>query len=369
MIPLVDLARQFQSIKKEILQQMEGVIDSGKYIIGDHVRQVEQRIAEKTSAAFAIGVGNGTDALIMTLDAYGIGEGDEVITTPFTFFATAEAISRLGAKPVFVDIDPLTYNIDPLRVEKAITPKTKAIIPVHLFGQPAEMDVLIEVAKRHHLIVIEDACQAFGSAYKGKPLGSLGDAACFSFFPTKNLGTIGDGGMITTSNPEIAAKIRKLRQHGSSMKYYHDMLGYNSRLDELHAAILNIALDHIDEWNRMRRKLSARYREGLENLSYLRIPYENDDNTHIYHLYCIESAEREAITAKLKQSGIQTGVYYPCPLHLQKAYAHLSYKKDDFPVAEKLSLQLFAIPMSPFLQESEQDYIISVLKSYGSEST
>ena len=235
MIPLVDLARQFQSIKKEILQQMEGVIDSGKYIIGDHVRQVEQRIAEKTSTAFAIGVGNGTDALIMTLDAYGIGEGDEVITTPFTFFATAEAISRLGAKPVFVDIDPLTYNIDPLRVEKAITPKTKAIIPVHLFGQPAEMDVLIEVAKRHHLIVIEDACQAFGSAYKGKPLGSLGDAACFSFFPTKNLGTIGDGGMITTSNPEIAAKIRKLRHHGSSMKYYHDMLGYNSRLDELHA--------------------------------------------------------------------------------------------------------------------------------------
>jgi dTDP-4-amino-4,6-dideoxygalactose transaminase len=369
MIPLVDLARQFQSIKKEILQQIEGVIDSGKYIIGDHVMQLEQRVAEKTSAAFAIGVGSGTDALILTLDAYGIGEGDEVITTPFTFFATSEAISRVGAKPVFVDIDSLTYNIDALRVEKAITPKTKAIMPVHLFGQPAQMDELIEVAKRHNLIIIEDACQAFGSAYKGKPVGSLGDAACFSFFPSKNLGTIGDGGMITTSNPEIAAKIRKLRHHGSSAKYYHDVLGYNSRLDELHAAILNIALEHIDEWNHVRRKLAARYRKELENLCYLRIPHEKDYNTHIYHLYCIESAEREAITAKLKQSGVQTGVYYPCPLHLQKAFAHLSYKKGDFPVAEKLSFQLFAIPMSPFLQEREQDFIISVLKSYGGELT
>lgn len=368
MIPLANLSRQFQSIKHEVLWELEGLIESGAYILGSQVDRLERRIAETIGVTEAIGVGNGTDALILALEALGIGQGDEVITTPYTFIATAEAISRVGAKPVFVDIDSQTYNLDPTRVERAITANTKAILPVHLFGQPADMEELTALARQYGLFVIEDACQAFGALYQGKPAGSLSDAACFSFFPTKNLGTMGDGGMVVTSNRDISCKVRKLRQHGSSKKYYHDLLGHNSRLDELHAVILNVSLNYIDEWNERRRALAERYRTALADLPYLKLPYEKSGRTHGYHQFCVESQEREAMIDTLHRHGIQTAVYYPCPLHLQPAYAHLSYREGDFPVAEQISARLFALPMGPFLQESEQDAIISVLRSCRGES-
>jgi len=365
MINLVDLRRQFQSVKNEILLGIEDVIESGQYVLGQKVKELEQKIAKRLDVTEAIAVANGTDALILTLEAFGITKGDEVITTPFTFFASAEAISRVGAVPVFADIDPATYNIDPNEIEKRITSSTKAIIPVHLFGQPADMDKINQIAKKHGLYVIEDACQAFGASYKNKEVGSLGDAACFSFFPTKNLGTMGDGGIITTSNTEIADKIRKLRTHGTTKKYYHDRIGYNSRLDELHAAILLVNLKKIDEWNEQRRKIASRYHQYLDNLSHIKLPFEADDRTHIYHLFCIESDRREEIMKELRNSQIQTGIYYPLCLHLQEVYSYLNYKKGDFHIAESISERLFAIPMHPFLKESEQDQIISILRQKG----
>lgn len=361
MIELVHLQRQFQSIKSEMLERLAHIIDSGTYILGPNVQHLENKSAEKLGVKHAIGVANGTDALVLTLDAYGIGPGDEVITTPFTFFASAEAVSRVGAKPVFVDIQPDTYNIDPTKIEQAITPATKAIIPVHLFGQPADMAEIMEIAARHNLKVIEDACQAFGAVYRGEQVGSIGHAACFSFFPTKNLGTIGDGGLITTSDDQLAERIRQLRHHGSKRKYIHERIGYNSRLDELHAAILTIGLEHIDRWNSARMKLAERYREKLAAHPLLKIAQPAAERTHIYHLFCLESPERERIMEGLKQAGIQSAVYYPLPLHLQEAYRELDYSRGDMPVAEQMAERLFAIPLSPFLHEDEQDLIISSL--------
>ncbi|WP_040203291.1 DegT/DnrJ/EryC1/StrS family aminotransferase [Neobacillus jeddahensis] len=362
MINLVDLKRQFQSVKNEILQGMEEVIDSGQYVLGPKVKELEGKIAKRLGVAEAIAVANGTDALVLTLEAYGIGLGDEVITTPFTFFASAEAISRVGATPVFADVDPVSYNIDPADIERKISAATKAIIPVHLFGQPAAMDKISKLAKKNNLLVIEDACQAFGSSYMDRPVGSLGDAACFSFFPTKNLGTMGDGGIITTSDPDLAGKIRKLRTHGTTKKYYHDRIGYNSRLDELHAAILLVNLAKIDEWNQKRRELADRYRQHLGDVEYLSMPVESENGAHIYHLFCMESDRRDELMKALINAQIQTGVYYPHCLHLQEVYAGLGYQQGDFPIAESLSEKLFAVPMHPFLTEKEQDQIIAILR-------
>ncbi|RFB18187.1 DegT/DnrJ/EryC1/StrS family aminotransferase [Bacillus sp. HNG] len=367
MLNLVDLGRQFQSVKEEILQEINEVINSGHYILGPKVMELEENIARRIGVDEAITVANGTDALVLTLDALGIGEGDEVITSPFTFFASAEAISRVGARPVFADIDPFTYNIDPKEIEKKITPATKAIIPVHLFGQPADMDEISEISKKYGIYIIEDACQAFGASYKNREVGSLGDAACFSFFPTKNLGTMGDGGVITTSDKDLAARIRKLRTHGTTRKYFHDRIGYNSRLDELHAAILLVILPRLDGWNQQRRKLAKRYWEHLKDAPYLQLPLEASDRTHIYHLFCINSKNRKEHMKRLLDAQIQTGVYYPQCLHLQEVYSFLNYKKGDFPVAESLSRGLFAVPMHPFLTENEQDKIISVILEKGEE--
>jgi len=364
---LVDLRRQFQSVKYEISQAINEVIDSGQYILGPKVTELEEKIAKRMGVQEAISVANGTDALVLTLDAFGIGEGDEVITSPFTFFASAEAISRVGATPVFADIDPVTYNIDPKDVEKKITSATKAIIPIHLFGQPADMDEIMDIAKNHSLYVIEDACQAFGATYKDRPVGSLADAACFSFFPTKNFGTMGDGGVITTSDKNLAATIRKLRTHGTTKKYYHDRIGYNSRLDELHAAILLVILPKIDEWNQQRRQHAMRYWERLKHAPHLQLPKEASNRTHIYHLFCIEAKNREEVMERLIDEKIQTGVYYPQCLHLQDVYSNLNYKKGDFPIAESVSEKLFAVPMHPFLTEKEQDEVISVLLAKGDE--
>jgi len=362
MIPLINLKEQFESIKDELVSEMSKVLLSGQYILGPKVEELERTVAEKLGVTDAVGVGNGTDALILTLDAYGIGKGDEVITSPFTFFATGEAITRVGATPIFVDVDPDTYTICPEKIKEKITKKTKAVIPVHLFGQSADMDPINIMAKEHQLVVIEDACQAFGATYKGKPVGSLGHAACFSFFPTKNLGTMGDGGIVTTSDASLAKKIRHLRVHGSNKKYYHHSIGYNSRLDELHAAILLMSLQKIDTWNNQRITFAEKYNVSLKNEKHISLPMVSNDNVHVYHLYCVKSSNRKEIIHHLTNEHIQTGIYYPCCLHLQEAYKSLGYQKGDIPIAESLSENLFAIPLHPFMSEGDQNRVINALQ-------
>ncbi|MFD1707821.1 DegT/DnrJ/EryC1/StrS family aminotransferase [Siminovitchia sediminis] len=363
MIPITDPKGQFTLIQEKIMSQINDVLLSGNYILGHHVTEFENQIAKRLGVSDAIAVANGTDALVLVLRAYNIGKGDEVITTPFSFFATAEAITRVGATPVFADIDE-TFNLDPEKVRGKITSATKAILPVHLFGLPADMDQINTIASEHQLIVIEDACQAFGAKYKGKEAGSLGDAACFSFFPTKNLSTMGDGGLITTSDKNIAERIRTLRSHGSSKKYFHQEIGYNSRLDELHAAILLVCLKYIDSWNEKRRLLAQRYYKDLDAVPFLKLPPIINHSTHVYHLFSIQSDHRRDLIHHLKQLGIQTGIYYPCCIHLQEVYKNLGYQKGDFPVAEKMSQSLFSIPLFPTMTSGEQSQVISALRGF-----
>ena len=367
MVSLINLQKQFESVKQEILKELEAVMDEGQYIMGPRVKRLEEQVAGIVGARHGIGVGNGTDALVLTLRAMGIGPGDEVITTPFTFIASAEAASQVGAVPVFADIDPVTYNINPAEIEKRITSRTKAIIPVHLFGQPADMDEIMGIARRHGIRVIEDACQAFGAEYKGRKAGGIGDAACISFFPSKNLGTMGDGGMILTSDEELAERIRCLRQHGARVKYFHETVGYNSRLDELHAAILLVCLQHIDAWNGERRRLADRYRNLLKSAAAFGLPREHADVYHTYHLYCIDCERRQELMDWLSGQGIQSGIYYPVPLHLQEVYRGLGYQRGDFPEAERAAERLLAVPMSPFLTEAEQDRVIRALAEFEGE--
>lgn len=390
-IPLIDLQAQYNSLAEKLDKAALGVLSSANYIMGKTVIDFEKDFANFIGVKHAISVGNGTDALVISLKAMGIGEGDEVITTPFTFFATAETISAVGATPVFVDVNKETFNIDVTKIEEKITSKTKAIMPVHIFGQSADMDEINEIAKKHNLYVIEDACQAVGGKYKGRKIGTLGDVACFSFFPTKNLGCAGDGGIIVTDNDEIATIIRALRTHGSGengqkaynllnnikeevktvegandtvynpLKYYNYLIGYNSRLDAIQAAILSVKLKEIDSWNSKRREIVELYNKALQN-SNLVIPTAKDCNEHVYHMYILQSENREEILAKLKEAGIATGVYYPVPLHLQKVYKSLGYKEGDMPVSEYLSHRTFAIPVYPELTKEQVDYIIQNLK-------
>ena len=359
--------------------------------MGKTVLDFEKEFANYIGVKHAISVGNGTDALVLSLKSIGIGEGDEVITTPFTFFATAEAISAVGGTPVFVDVDKETFNIDTTKIEEKINSKTKAIMPVHIFGQSADMDEINEIAKKHNLMVIEDACQAIGGKYKGRKIGTLGDVACFSFFPTKNLGCAGDGGMIVTDNDEIATIARALRTHGSGengqkaynllnnieeevqkaegandtvynpLKYYNYLIGYNTRLDAIQAAILDVKIKEIYKWNAKRRERVKSYNEALQNND-LVTPVAKDYNEHVYHMYILQSEKREEVIEKLKEAGIATGVYYPVPLHLQKVYKNLGYKEGDMPVAEYLSHRTFAIPVYPELNEEQVKYIISKIK-------
>lgn len=354
-------------MKADILNAVARVIDSGQYTLGREVSHFEEEAGQYLGVPYAVAVGNGTDALVLALQALGIGEGDEVVTTPFTFFATAEAISRVGAKPVFADIDAETYNIDLADAEAKITPRTKAIIPVHLFGQACEMKQCLELARRHKLYVIEDACQAFGAETEGAKLGTLGDIGCFSFFPTKNLSTIGDGGMVVTNNERLASRIRLLRNHGSPKKYYHDEIGFNSRLDEIHAAILRIGLQHIDRWNESRR-LKAQVYDQMHGLSGVRCPVNRGQgNSHIYHLYCVEHDERDRLMDHLRDNGIASGYYYPLPLHLQAAYRHLGGKQGDCPVAERKSELLLALPLHPCLKEEEQKHVIRAVSMFNAK--
>mgnify|MGYP001016457837 CR=1 FL=1 len=356
-IPSFTLVRQNNALKDELVTTLTEVIESGMFILGENVATLEKKIAQISQAKYGIGVANGSDALYLTLLACGIGPGDEVITTPFTFFSTAGSISRTGATPVFVDICAETMNIDPSLIEEKITSKTKAILPVHLYGCPAEMDEIAEIAKAYHLKVIEDAAQAIVAEYKKKKVGSLGDACCFSFFPTKNLGSFGDAGMVVTNDEEIAEKIKVFRVHGAKIKYYHDYIGCNSRLDELQAAILNKKLKYLPQWTERRREIAGLYTTLLQNIvndsSALICPTAPDHVFHVYHQYTIRTDRRDELKNYLSANGIGTAVYYPVPLHLQKAFAHLGYKQGDFEVAEKTCTQVLSLPMYPELTDEE----------------
>lgn len=358
-IPILDLTAQYNSIKKEIDSAIKKVVDSQHFILGPEVEMFEKEVAAYCGTKYAAGVASGTDALILSLRALGIGEGDEVITTPFTFFATAEAVSIVGAKPVFVDIDPKTYNINSELIEDKITKNTKAIIPVHLFGQCADMDRILEIAKVNNLKVIEDTAQAMGATYKGKQAGSMGDAGCLSFFPSKNLGGFGDGGMIVTNDKAIADKIKMLRVHGSTIRYIHSAIGTNSRLDALQAAILRVKLKHLDKWLACRRKIAQYYNDGLKDVARLVTPYTPSYNTHTYHLYVLRvKPNPEKLAKYLNDNGIEARTYYPVPLHLQDCYKSLGYKKGVLPESESASPETLAIPIYPELGAKEQKIIV-----------
>lgn len=360
MIPLIDLKSQYISLRREINKAVSDVLLSSKYILGPNVKALEQEIADYCGTKFAVGVASGSDALILCLEAYGIGPGDEVITSPYSFFATAEAISRVGAIPVFVDIDENSYNIDVDKIEDSITERTKAIIPVHLFGQPAVMDKIMEIANRYNLKVIEDACQAMGATFNNQKTGALGHAGCFSFFPTKNLGGYGDGGIVTTNDEELARQIRILRAHGSSKKYYNTVIGYISRLDEIQAAILRVKLKQLDKWNELRRAKAEYYNNVLNGLS-LGLPQVVTGAKHIYHLYILRHKNRSEIIKGLKKKQIGCGIYYPVPLHRQEAYKQ-QFNSVSLPVAEAASKETFAIPLFPEMTETQQNKVQKSLR-------
>lgn len=357
-IPLVDLKSQYESMSEEIHAAVREVLESGRYILGPNVAALEEEIAAYCGTKYAVGVASGTDALILSLDAYGIGPGDEVITSSYSFFATAEAVSRLGATPVFVDINEDTYNMDAARIEEKITGRTKAILPVHLFGHMALMEEIMEISHRHNLVVIEDACQAIGASFKGRRAGSEGHAGCFSFFPTKNLSCYGDGGMITTSDKDFAERVRVLRAHGSRKKYFNEIIGYNSRLDEIQAAILRVKLKYLDQWNESRRKKALRYNEMLMGLA-VKTPVELKGAKHIYHLYIIRHKERNRIIGELKKQGVGCGIYYPVPLHLLDVYKHPGTK--PLPVAEAVSRETFALPLFPEMSDNQLSSVVESL--------
>ncbi|MGB2630270.1 MAG: DegT/DnrJ/EryC1/StrS family aminotransferase [Candidatus Omnitrophota bacterium] len=362
-IPLLDLTAQYKSIKDEIDEALDRVVTSQHFILGGEVEAFEKEVAGYAGTKYAIGVASGTDALTLSLRACGIGEGDEVITSPFTFFATAESISQVGARPVFADIDPETYNIDPEKMEAAITKNTKAVIPVHLYGQSADMARIMDIAEKNKLKVIEDCAQAMGAEYKGKSCGSFGDCGCLSFFPSKNLGGFGDGGMIVTNDEELMNKIKMIRVHGSSKQYIHEFVGYNSRLDSLQAAILRVKLKYLDNWIEGRRRNAAYYDSYFKNTDVV-TPKESPDAKHTYHQYTISIKERDALSAYLKQKGIGSRVYYPLSLHLQPCYKELGYREGDFPVTEKVCREVLSIPVYPELTGEQLAYVADSVSEF-----
>ena len=360
-IPMLDVKAQHEPIKEEIKQALKDILDSGQFILGPNVKSFEQEIASYCHVKHAAGLASGTDALYLCLKALDIKQGDEVITTPFTFIATAEAITYVGATPVFVDIDSRTLNIDVSKIEERISQKTKAIIVVHLFGQPADMDEILALAEKYDLKIIEDCAQAFGAIYKNKPVGSIGDAGCFSFYPSKNLGAYGDGGMRITNHFAIYENVNLLRNHGTVAPYRHRFIGYNSRLDEIQAAILRIKLRYIDGYNQKRRALARIYTSILGGK--VQCPSELKDRTHVYHQYTIRTQAREKIAAVLKENGISSVVYYPMPLHLQEAFGYLGYMKGALPESESAADEVMSIPIYPELEPQKAEFIAGVVLS------
>ena len=362
-VPLLDLHAQYAAIRPEIDAAIQRVLDTQHFILGPEVQALEKEVAEYSQCAYGIGVSSGSDALLAALMALEIGPGDEVITTPYSFFATAGAVVRLGARPVFVDIDPRTYNIDPAGIERALTPRTRALLPVHLYGQMADMDPILEIARDRSLYVIEDAAQAIGAEYHGRRAGSLGHIGCLSFFPSKNLGAYGDAGMIVTNDAQLAERLYLLRAHGAKPKYYHRLVGGNFRLDALQAAILRAKFKHLDEWTAARQRNAENYRRlfAAAGLDDLRLPLDAGYGRHIYNQFVINLAERDALIAHLKERQIGCEVYYPLPLHLQDCFADLGYRRGDFPASEAAALHSLAIPVYPELSAARQEIVVDAI--------
>lgn len=362
-IPFVDLRAQYRQIQNEVDPAVLAVMQRGDFILGGAVTEFEKAFAAYCGARYCIGVDSGYSALELIIRAYDIGPGDEVITAANTFIATTLGISNAGATPVLVDCDPETYNIDVNKIEAAITPRTKAIMPVHLYGQPADMDAIRAIARKHNLYVFEDAAQASGARYKGRMAGSLGDAAAFSFYPGKNLGAYGDGGAVTTNDADVAEKIRLLRNIGQKVKYFHEVKGYNSRLDTMQAAVLGVKLPYLDEWNASRRRAAGTYADLLADLP-LVTPTTADYVEHIFHLYVVRVSDREALMEHLKKAGIATGLHYPIPIHLQPAYAELGYKRGDFPITEAYAETIVSLPIFPELDDEKVAYVANAIHEY-----
>jgi len=362
-IPLVDLKAGFTPIKEEIISTIEDVLDGMNLYLGPNLHALEEEFSSYCGVRYAIGVNSGTEALHLALRSCGIGNGDEVITSPNTFFATAEAIIHSGARPVFVDIDPATYTIDTSMIERRINEKTKAIIPVHMYGQSADMKPIMELARRYGLKVIEDACQAHGAEYHGKRCGSIGDAGCFSFYFTKNLGAYGEGGMVVTNDEDMAEMVRLYRNHGHKSKYEHVVVGYNGRLDELQAAILRIKLKYLDTYNKKRRQKASLYNSLLKDAPVIP-PIESPDRVHVYHLFVIRSKERDSLQEYLKKRGIGTGIHYKNPVHLQEAFINLGYKRGDFPETENACEEILSLPIYPELGDDDIEYIVDAIKGF-----
>ena len=359
-IPFVDLQAQYQTIAPEINAAIQGVLDRGDYILGDEVRLFEDDFAKYIGTAHALSVGSGLDALELALRAYGIGRGDEVITAANTFIATALAIIAVGAKPVLAEMDPVTYNVAPAAIEAAITSRTRGIMPVHLYGQPADMEPILAVARKHNLLLIEDAAQAHGAKYAGKRAGSWGHAAAFSFYPGKNLGAYGDGGIITTNDAAVAEKIRYLRNYGQKVKYEHVIAGTNSRLDTIQAAILRVKLRYLDRWNALRNEHAAAYTTALAGGPFV-LPKVALNRNHIFHLYVVQTENRAAIQEFLNQRGIATGIHYPIPIHLQEACEVLGYRRGDFPLTEKVATRILSLPIFPELTAQQREFVVETL--------
>ncbi|MEK6775326.1 MAG: DegT/DnrJ/EryC1/StrS family aminotransferase [bacterium] len=372
-VQLLDLRGQYKVIRDELLPQVERLLESQQFILGSPVETFEAEAASYCGTEFGIGVASGSDALLLSLMAADIGPGDEVITTPYTFFATASAVTRLGAKPVFADIDPLSCNIDPSAIEGKVTERTRAIIPVHLYGQAADMDPILKLAARHNLLVIEDAAQAIGTEYKGKRAGSIGDTGCLSFFPSKNLGGFGDGGMVVTKRRDLADRIRMLRGHGMNPKYVHKLVGINSRLDALQAVVLSVKLRYLDQWQGKRKENAERYNHLFRHTDLFQdqavvLPREiyagEAGNTHVYNQYVIRARDRDGLRVYLETQGVGTEIYYPIPLHLQECFTSLGYGAGDFPESERAAKETLALPIYPELTPEMQEYVVDRIKAF-----
>ena len=363
-VPFVDLKAQYQTLKKDMVPAVEGIMDSASFILGKAVENFERNFADAHRAKHCIGVGSGTDALHILLWALGVGPGDEVITVSHTFIATSEAISLTGAKPVFVDVDPVTYTMDPKLIERAITKKTKAIVPVHLYGQPAPMEEIMAVANRHKLPVIEDCAQAHLATFNGKPVSQFGIGAGFSFYPGKNLGAYGEAGGVLTNDDALAAKVRMLRDHGSQKKYHHELVGHNYRMDGIQGAVLGVKLPHLNAWTEARRQHASTYSQKLKGVGDIVTPVEAPGRKHVYHLYVIQTKRRDELQAFLNTKEIGNGLHYPIPLHLQPAYSWLGYKKGDFPVSEMVAERGLSLPMFAEMTGDQLDYVVGAVKEF-----
>ena len=367
-VPLIDLAAQFEPLREQMLASIERVIDSQQFVLGSEVKSLEEEIARYSNTKHAVGCASGSDAVLLALMALDIKAGDEVITTPFTFFATGSAIARLGARPVFVDIDARTYNIDPAKVEAAITPRTRALVPVHMYGQCADMEPLIEISARHGFPIIEDAAQAIGGEDRGRRAGSIGLLGCFSFYPTKNLGGAGDGGMIVTNDDALTERLLALRVHGGLTEYLHNEIGINSRLDALQAVVLRIKLPHLDEWSNARRRKAEEYDELFCKASLpfeVITPFIRSNGRHIFHQYVVRVPKhRDSLMSHLNKRGVGTKIYYPVPLHLQECFRYLGYQAGDFPESERAAQETFALPVYPELTDEQQRYVVDSFRSF-----